>query len=150
MFEKDISVTLRKTQQKLNDLNRQKIAEANLSFRLFHILVLIKEHDEWNQKDLAKAMKLTQGAISGSIKRLLNLEMITQVPLEEDNRYNRLVVTEKGLQVIEDFEADVNHRYVEIFDGFSETDLMTFNAYLNQLNSNLETIENKKKEGVIF
>lgn len=150
MFEKDISVTLRKTQQKLNDLNRQKIAEANLSFRLFHILVLIKEHDEWNQKDLAKAMKLTQGAISGSIKRLLNLEMITQVPLEEDNRYNRLVVTEKGLQVIENFEADVNHRYVEIFDGFSETDLMTFNAYLNQLNSNLETIENKKKEGVIF
>lgn len=144
MFEKDISVTLRKTQQKLIDLNRQKIEQANLSFRLFHILVLIKEQPEWNQKDLAKAMKLTQGAISGSIKRLLNLEMIMQVPLEEDNRYNRLVVTDKGYQVIDDFESDVNRRYVDMFDGFSADDLRQFNAYLNQLNSNLETIEKRK------
>lgn len=148
MFEKDISVTLRKTQQKLIDINRQKIAEANLSFRLFHILVLIKERPEANQKDLAKAMKLTQGAMSGSIKRLLKLDLITQVPLEEDNRYNRLVLTEKGYKVIEDFEVDVNKRYVEIFDGFSEEDLQVFNGFLNKLNENLETIDQHLKEGV--
>lgn len=144
MFEKDISVTLRKIQQKLIDLNRQKIEEANLSFRLFHILVLIKEQPEWNQKDLAKAMKLTQGSISGSIKRLLKLEMIQQVPLKEDNRYNRLVVTDLGFKVIDDFESDVNRRYNEMFNGFSEADLKLFNQFLNTLNSNLETIDKRK------
>lgn len=144
MFEKDISVTLRKIQQKLIDLNRQKIEEANLSFRLFHILVLIKEQPEWNQKDLAKAMKLTQGSISGSIKRLLKLEMIQQVPLKEDNRYNRLVVTDLGFKVIDDFESDVNRRYNEMFNGFSEADLKLFNQFLNILNSNLETIDKRK------
>ncbi len=148
MFEKDISVTLRKTQQKLAGIFRQKVSEANLSFRLFHILVLINERPNANQKYLAKEMKLTQGAMSGSIKRLLTLGLIKQVPLVEDNRYNRLVITKKGLQVIEDYEETLNERFSHIFEGFSAEDLVVFNEYLNRLNGNLEDINKKHKEGV--
>lgn len=147
MFEKDVSVSLRNTHQKLIDIMRQKIFERNLTFRLFHVLILIQENKGINQKELAKMMKLTQGAMSGSIKRLLELGYIKQVPLESDNRYNTLVITKKGEVVIRDHSKDIDMRFEKIFEDFSEDDLTKFNEYLNLVNYNLDKIsEEDKKE----
>lgn len=149
MLEKDVATTLRNTHQKMSDIMRAKIAQRKLTFRLFHILILIKENPDTSQKYLAKTMRLTQGAMSGSIKHLLKLGFLKQVPLESDNRYNKLVITKKGLDVIEDHILEVDERFEKIFDNFSESELTDLNNYLNRVNTNLDAISQEDKEGVI-
>lgn len=149
MIETDVMQSIRKNHHKMRDLMTQNISETDLSFRLFHILVNIRETPDINQKDLATHMKLTQGAISGSIKKLLELGMLEQIRLEEDNRYNQLVVTHKGNQVIIDYEKYLDERLEYIFEGFSRNEKEELNRLLRKLNSNLDKIREHDKEGMI-
>ncbi len=52
-------------------------------------------------------MRLTQGAMSIIVKRLLKLHMIKQMPLESDLRYNRLILTEKGKSMVKDYKDNL-------------------------------------------
>ena len=45
--------------------------------------------------------------MSLAVKRLIELDMIKQVPLELDMRYNRLVVTDKGQSMIDNYEEEL-------------------------------------------
>lgn len=151
MIEVDVVIAFKKTHRRITDIMHRKIKDYNLTFRLFHILKLIKDSPDASQKDLAKKMQLTQGAMSGSIKRLLQLELIKQIPLEHDNRYNKLEITTQGKKVIEDYFEDLNNRYKMMFDDFSEEDLVEFDKALITLNKNLDKInEMDTEKGVIL
>lgn len=151
MIEVDVVIAFKKTHRRITDIMHRKIKDYNLTFRLFHILKLIKDSPDASQKDLAKKMQLTQGAMSGSVKRLLQLELIKQIPLEHDNRYNKLEITTQGKKVIEDYFEDLNNRYKMMFDDFSEEDLVEFDKALITLNKNLDKInEMDTEKGVIL
>ncbi len=150
MIEVDVTIAFKKTHRRISDIMHRKIKEYNLTFRLFHILKLIREFPEANQKDLAVKMQLTQGAISGSIKRLLELEMINVVPMEHDNRYNKLELTQKGNQVLEDYYDALSARFKMMFNDFDEDDFIAFDKALKKLNKNIDEINIiDAKEGVI-
>ena len=150
MLELDVVAAFKKTHRRISEIMHRKIKDYNLTFRLFNILMLIKDSPNASQKDLANRMQLTQGAMSGSIKKLLELNLIEQIPLEEDNRYNKLVITKKGSKVIEDYFEDLNERYSLMFDGFSEEEFEQFNKSLLKLNENLNKINIRDSEqGVI-
>ena len=70
MLEKEIAMSLRRTNNYLGNILKEQIEESNLSFRLFNMLVLIRKDPTISQKEMATNLKLSQGAISGSIKRL--------------------------------------------------------------------------------
>lgn len=147
MIEADVAIHLRKTQQRLNQMLRKKVDEYGISFRLLHIIMLIQRNPEANQKEIAKQLKISPGAMSGSIKRLIGLKMLKQVPLADDMRYNRLVVTEHGQAIIEDYEEQVHIRYKAIFEGFSQEELEKFNASLSKINANLSLIHAEQELG---
>lgn len=141
MIETEIMQSLRKSNQKMRDIMTENISETNLSFRLFHILINIREYPDTNQKDLAKKLKLTQGALSGSLKRLLELDMLQRVRLEEDNRYNQLQVTQKGKEVLIEYEQYLEERLKVIFRDFSDEEMKDFKNLLMKLNCNLDEIQ---------
>lgn len=147
MLEKEVATTLRKTNKLIVNLFRAQIEEYDLSFRLFHILLLIKEKPEITQKELANTLRLTQGAISTSIKTLLEKNYLKQVPLEKDNRFNRLVLTDEVNDIIVDNENTLNDKYVQMFNGFTRDEIKHFESYLFRLNDNLEDFKMNKKEG---
>ena len=143
MIEANVAMHLRKTHQRITQIMRGKIDEYDLTFRLLHIVMLIDKNPDLNQKELSKEMGLTQGAMSGSIKRLIKLNMIEQIPLEEDMRFNRLVITEYGRIIIEDYKEHVHIRYKDMFLDFTHEELTGFNIFLTKINSNLDEIDNK-------
>ncbi|NLS45733.1 MAG: MarR family transcriptional regulator [Firmicutes bacterium] len=140
MIEADVAAHLRNTQQKLNQMLREKIGEYNLSFRLLHIIMLIEKNPKANQKEIANQLKLTEGAISGYIKRLIDLKILAQKPSEDDQRCNQLTITEHGQDIIRDYEKQVKLRYKDIFVGFTEYELQAFRDALIKINANLDRI----------
>lgn len=140
MIEANVAMHLRKTQQRLTQIMREKFDQYGLSFRLLHIAMLIDKNPNLNQKELSKMMKLTQGAISCSIKKLIELNMIDQVPLKQDMRYNRLVVTDNGKAIIDDCREHVHARYQSVFHNFTYDELVNFDRLLGKINANLDEI----------
>lgn len=134
----------------LKEIMRGKLQDYDLSYRLIHILSLIKEDPLTSQKELAEKMKLTQGALSVSIKELLCKNMLEQIPLEEDKRYNRLKITELGHNTIKQCIEDIDARYRILFSNFTNEELQDFYDKLEKLNHNIDEINTKEKEGVIL
>lgn len=143
MIEANVAMHLRKTHQRLAQVMKGKINEYGLTFRLLHIVMLIKSNPEASQKEIAGLMRFTEGALSTSLKKLARLGMVEQIPLEEDMRFNRLRVTEHGQQVVADYEEHVRLRYKDLFLGFEKIELVEFNRFLAKINENLDQLGEK-------
>lgn len=140
MIETDVALQLKETHQKVVQIMQSKIDEYGLTFGLLHLMILIEKKPNANQKDLAKDMRFTQGAMSVVVKRLLKLDMIKQIPLESDMRFNRLVLTEKGKSMIDDYREHILKKYENMFKGFNNSELIELHDFLLRINQNLDTI----------
>lgn len=144
MFETDVTMQLKEINTKLAQLMQQKINKYDLRIGLLHLAILVKRYPEMNQKDLAKEMRFTEGAMSHCVKRLIQENILEQIPLETDMRYNRLTVTEKGENFIKEYEDYIFDVYKDIFMGFNDDELKDLDIYLKKINSNLENIQNRE------
>lgn len=140
MIETDVAMQLKETYQKITQMMQLKIDEYGLTFGLLLLTMRILNNPDANQKELAKEMRFTQGAMSSSVSRLIKLNMLEQISLESDMRYNRLVVTEIGKSMIDDYKEHLFKRYKDIFKGFNEDELMKLHDLLLKINSNLENM----------
>lgn len=145
MVETDITIQLKGIYQKITQIMQVKIDEYGLTFGLLHLIMIIEKSPNASQKELAKEMKFTEGAMSSAVKRLLKLNMLEQVSLESDMRYNRLVVTGKGKLMIADYKDYLFKRYKDMFHGFDYEKLEKFYDLLSDLNMNLDSISNEKQ-----
>lgn len=143
VIEVDVAMHLRKTYQKISQIMWKKIDKYDLNLRLLHILMYIDKDADISQKELSKKMKLTRGAISSSIKRLINLDLLEQLPLKTDMRYKKLIITPGGRQIIDDYREHVNTRYRHMFIDFSHEEMMEFNQLLLKINKNIDKIMEK-------
>ena len=134
---------LKATHGKIGQLMQQKINEYDLRFGLLHLAMLVKKYPEKSQKELADQMRFTQGAMSHSVKILMKKDILKQVPLESDMRYNRLVVTERGENFINDYETYITNVYKDIFVGFDQGELKNLDEYLKRINTNIDKIKDK-------
>jgi len=140
MIETDVALQLKGTHQKIMQMMQLKIDEYGLTFGLINLMILIEKNPDSSQKELSKKMKFTQGAMSIMVKRLLKINMIKQIPLEEDMRFNRLVLTQKGKSLIDDYREHIFQRYENIFNEFKESELIELYNYLLRINTNLDNL----------
>lgn len=143
MLETDVAMQLKETHQKIAQILQHKIDEYGLTFGQLFLTMKIYNNPEASQKELAKQMRFTEGAMSSVVKRLIKLNMLKQVPLESDMRYNRLVVTDLGKTVIEDYKEYVIKIYQDIFKGLNEEEIERLHNALTKINNNLDKINNK-------
>ncbi len=148
MFETDVAMQLKETNTMLAQLMQQKISEYDLRIGLLHLAMLVKRYPDKSQKELAKEMRFTEGAMSHCVKRLIHEDILEQIPLETDMRYNRLAVTDKGENFIKDYESYIFKVYKDIFIGFNTEELQDLDRYLKIINANLKKISEKDIENI--
>lgn len=148
MFETDVAMQLKEIHTRLAQIMQQKVNEYDLRIGLVHLTMLVKRYPEKSQKELAKVMKFTESAMSHSVKRLIQEDILEQIPLESDMRYNRLQVTKKGESFIKDYESYIFNVYKDIFIGFDNAELDELDRYLKRINVNLEKINNDIQGGI--
>ena len=146
MVEREVAMQLKGIQQKAGQMMQQKIDEYGLTFGHLHLMMTVEKYPDKNQKFFAKEMRLTEGALSGMVKHLLKLNMLEQIPLEIDMRFNRLVLTEKGQLMIDDCKENLYVKYREMFTDFSENELVELNGYLSKINKNLDSMNKVSNE----
>lgn len=145
MVEQEVAIQLKAIYQRFGQIMQGKIDEYGLTFGQLHLMMLIEKYPDESQKFLARQMKFTQGAMSSVVKRLIELDMIKQIPLELDMRYNRLVITEKGQSMIRYYKEELNIKYKDMFIGFNDDELAKLKEYLSKINNNLDNM-NKSEE----
>ena len=146
MIEREVAMQLKGLNHRVKRIMQEKIDEYGLTFGQLHLMMLIEKYPDSNQKDLAEEMKFTQGAMSSVVKRLLNLNMLKQVPLELDMRYNRLVITEKGQSMIDNYKEELYTKYKNMFSNFTHIELEELNNYLIKINNNLDSMNKSNND----
>lgn len=141
MIEKELVLQLREINQKAASIMQQKFDDHELTIRLLHLLITIMNRPNTTQKELAREMRFTEGAMSISVKRLIKLNMVEQVQSQSDGRCNVLVVTEKGKLVINDYEHYLHGILKDIFKGCKPDELLQINQFLMKIKGNLDQMQ---------
>ncbi len=109
-----------------------------------HILgALAASCGDISQKEIAKILKISPAAVAVSLKKLENGGYIKREPSEEDGRFNKTVITEEGLEVLERGKKVFSEVDKQSLDGFSPEEKKTLDSYIMRISDNLSELLGK-------
>lgn len=97
-----------------------------------------------SQRDLAVRLNITPAAIAVTVKKLAKDGIIEKKPSEDDMRFNKVEITEKGRQIAKESKQVFEYIDAKMFDGFSEEEMALFEEYLNRVQANLSDVLGKE------
>ena len=112
------------------------------------ILMFIAKNPNSSQKDIANTFHVSTATIAVSLKKLEKGGYIKRIVDQEDNRFNKICITEKGSQIVE--SSMKFFRYVEeqMFSGFSKEEMDCLEGLFKRMNMNLQNLMTEtEKEG---
>lgn len=124
------------------DRMHKQLLEANVSKIGLHrtqhrVLMHIARHGKLlSQKSLAEHIGITPAAITGVLKKLERDGYIERIH-GDDNRYNEVKVTELGRKVVEESKLLFLSLDTSLFEGFSDSELEGYIAYLEKIQKNI-------------
>lgn len=108
-----------------------------------HRMLMVLSHLGKNvsQRDLAERLNITPAAVAVTLKKLEKSELVERTVSEEDNRFNQVVLTEKGKKIVKESYKVFRYADEKMFAGFSVEELDVFEGYLNRIKENLDKEE---------
>lgn len=101
------------------------------------LLMFIAEHPNISQKEIAKLNHVSSATVAVSLKKLEQGGYVRRAVDQEDNRFNRICITEKGSRVAENSIRFFHKTEQQMFAGFSEEDMAGLQNYLERIRGNL-------------
>lgn len=101
------------------------------------LMTLARLGNNVSQRDLAETLNITPAAVAVTLKKLEKNGLVGRKMAEKDNRYNEVVLTEKGKKIVKESYKVFKYADEKMFDGFSMEELDTFEGYLNRIKDNL-------------
>lgn len=132
-------MTIMRDHKKVVDLY---VGETNLH-KSQHRMLMVLSHLGKNvsQRDLAERLNITPAAVAVTLKKLEKSELVERTVSEEDNRFNQVVLTEKGKKIVKESYKVFRYADEKMFAGFSVEELDVFEGYLNRIKENLDKEE---------
>ncbi len=103
------------------------------------ILMYIAANPDASQKDIARMHQVSTATIAVTLKKLEKAGYIRRAADTEDNRYNRMQVTEKGEEVVRQSYQIFRQIEEKMFSGFEEEDFRRFQELMQRICGNLQT-----------
>ena len=104
------------------------------------ILMMLSDHSNVSQKEIAERLYVSTATIAVSVKKLEKGGYITRAVDQEDNRMNKLCLTEKGRHMVEHSRDFFHSLEKQIFCDFSKEELAAVGKYLDRIYDNLSQI----------
>ena len=118
----------------------RNISKLGIHHSQHHLLMYIsKEQEIPSQKIIAEKFGITPAAVARTLKSLESEGYIERMSDEEDSRFNKIVITKKGNEIVNKSCQMFEETDILTFEGFSEEELVSFNAYLDRIQSKLLT-----------
>lgn len=102
------------------------------------LLMIISRHRDYSQKQLADNMKVSTATVAVAIKKLEKGGYIEKIIDTEDNRFNKIGITEAGQKVVDESQKIFKGMDREMFEGFRDEDIERFIYYIEKINQNLD------------
>lgn len=114
------------------------------------LVFLVSANPDISQKEIAEELKVSTAAVAVALKRLESEGYISRKVSESDNRFNEIVITEKGRDILSESSKIFKKLNELTFRNFSSRDINDFYFALNKINDNLalaEGAEVKNRKG---
>ena len=107
-----------------------------------HKLLMSLSHmgNHVSQRDLAEKLNITPAAVAVTLKKLEKNGFVEKKIQESDNRYNEVVMTEKGRRIVKESHKLFQSIDAKLFEGFTEEEMDQLNAYLERIIQNAQRI----------
>ncbi|MFT4105358.1 MAG: MarR family winged helix-turn-helix transcriptional regulator [Lacrimispora sp.] len=151
-FKKDVSPqhTVMMWYMRIMKLHRcildERLKETGVYRSQHQILMMLSDHSNVSQKEIAKRLYVSTATIAVSVKKLEKGGYITRIMDQEDNRMNQLCLTEKGKNMVGNSREFFQNVEKQMFHGFSNQELETMKEYLDRIYENLSRIQEEKTE----
>ena len=117
----------------------EKRVEGTGVYRSQHrLLMMLGRNPDISQTMLAEKLEVSPAAVAVSLKKLEKSGYIARQCSEDDNRINRVVITEKGQDVIEQSINYFKEMECAFFEGFSEEEKNQLEKMLERIATNSE------------
>jgi len=119
--------------------------ETGIYHAQHRLLMEISRNPNASQIDIARLMDISAATIAVSLKKLEKEGYINREKDEDDNRLNKITITEKGNRVVEQSKQIFDATDQEVFKDFTEEEKCTLSDLLQKLDNNLDMMENEIK-----
>ncbi len=120
-----------------NAINLRKRGE--MFFGQMPMLEYIGRHPGCSQKDIAERFAFTRAAISKSVVKLEEKNLVYRKTSQTDARENQLFLTELGKENIVMLKTSFDEINQLTFKDFTDEEIKQFDAFLDKILKNLET-----------
>lgn len=131
----DMMIVTEHTHRMLIDFAVRNIGIHQTQHRI--LIHLFKRDKLPSQKELADHLHVTPAAVTGALKKLENQGYITRT-LGQDNRYNEISITEKGIELLETTKEAFSRVDASLFSDFSEEELDSYVSCLEKMQANMK------------
>ena len=106
--------------------------------RTHHIILMhLARHGRLlSQKQLSEHLGITQAAVTQALKKL-EADGYIKRELGDDNRYNEITITTRGIDVVEYTKTAFSAIDRSLFDGFSSDELENYVGFLEKIQKNI-------------
>lgn len=116
----------------------KRVARTGVYRSQHQMLMNLGRNPDCSQNELAARLDITPAAVTTTIKKLERGGYITRIVCEEDNRVNRIRVTEKGQEIITQSIAIFDEVEAQALRGFSKEEIEQFEGFVKRISINLE------------
>jgi DNA-binding MarR family transcriptional regulator len=118
----------------------KRVASTGVYRSQHQMLMNLGRNPDCSQNELAMRLDITPAAVTTTIKKLEKGGYITRIVCKEDNRINKLSVTEKGQQIISKSITIFDEVEAQALKGFSEEEIQQFEDFVSRIHRNLEEV----------
>jgi DNA-binding MarR family transcriptional regulator len=122
----------------------ERLRQTGVYCSQHQILMMLSDHSDVSQKEIAERLYVSTATIAVSVKKLEKGEYITRVVDQEDNRMNKLCLTEKGKHMVELSRKFFHKVEEQMFRDFSKEELADMGQYMDRIYDNLSRIPLEK------
>ncbi len=140
MFHSPTYLLIRLTRAHRN-LMRHKMRELGLHRGQPFVLFALHKKDGLSNSALAAFLDVTPATLTNKVKRMEKAGLVIRRRDPEDERIHRIFLTEKGRGIINAAQETALAIEAAMFAGFSVEEKAAFEAYMQRLWENIESIE---------
>ena len=105
------------------------------------LMELIKRQDQApSQRELAEIMGVSPAAVTTILKKMEKEGLVSRSMTDEDNRKNRILITEKGLSTVKESHDVFEDTDRAMFAGFTPEEMALFRSFLARMEENLDAV----------
>ena len=127
---------------KTDKLHRQLIESHVNSIGIYRtqhmiLMILARLGHLPSQKELSTRLSITPAAVTGALKSLIKDGYIEKT-IGEDNRYNEIMITKAGLEIVKRSKECFEAIDRSMFRGFTDDELKVYISFLDKIQNNIK------------